>query len=167
MEDPERDEFEREKRASLPQVLMKCARLVNERALGRVKRRADQPRPRPAHTALFPHIAFEGTRQTELAERLGISKQAIGQLVDDLVAMGAVERVSDPSDRRAKLVRWRRRGRRWLLEGMDVLGSVGEEISDVLGPEPTNCTWRSLSSTTGWSGTRSEQRDSSRVLAAT
>ncbi|MEO2006862.1 MAG: hypothetical protein ABGY41_22515, partial [Candidatus Poribacteria bacterium] len=37
---------------------------------------------------LFPHIDFEGIRLTVLAARLGISKQAVGQLVGELQSMG-------------------------------------------------------------------------------
>ena len=61
---------------------------------------------RPAHTALFPHIDLSGTRQTALARRMGVSKQAVGQLVSELEQMGALERVPDPSDGRARLVRF-------------------------------------------------------------
>ena len=47
----------------------------------------------------------EGVRATELAARARITKQSIGALVDQMVERGYVERIDDPADRRAKLVR--------------------------------------------------------------
>lgn len=59
---------------------------------------------------IFPHLRPGGTRLTEIAERADLTKQAVGYLVDLLEARGYVERVPDPTDRRAKLVRWTERG---------------------------------------------------------
>jgi len=83
--------------------------------------------------ALLPHIALEGTRATELARAIGVSKQAIGQLVAELEDMGFVERVPDPSDGRAKLVRFTRRGRPWLLDGLKLLGEIEAELEEQIG----------------------------------
>src|SRR4029079_11374484 len=88
---------------------------------------------RLAHTQLFPHIAFDGTRMTEIAKRLEVTKQAIGPLVDDLVAAGMVERIPDPSDQRAKLIRWTRQGRRALEHGLGVLAQLEREIAASVG----------------------------------
>ena len=60
------------------QLLFKAARLVNERAIGEVRRRTKQPL-RVGHTTLFPHVDVDGTRLTDLAARLGVSKQAVVQ----------------------------------------------------------------------------------------
>lgn len=59
---------------------------------------------RRAHGAVFEAIDPRGSRVTEMAERVRMTKQAMGQLVDDLEAGGYVERKADPSDGRAKLV---------------------------------------------------------------
>ncbi len=124
--------LEREKAQSTLQLLFKAARLLNERAVAQVRRRTRQPL-RSVHTSLLPHVALEGTRLTELAQRLGVSKQAAGQLVDDLVAMGTLERAPDPTDARAKLVRFSKRGRAAMLEGLGVLGELEREMRDTLG----------------------------------
>jgi len=114
------------------ELLLRAARLVNERAIARIQ--ADgAPQLRPAHTQLFPHITDDGVRQTALAERLGITKQAIGPLIDDLEAEGVVERVDDPTDRRAKLVRWTSRGRRALRDGLGVLARLERELAREVG----------------------------------
>jgi DNA-binding MarR family transcriptional regulator len=123
----------RRKQESTLQLLFKCARLLNEQALRRVPREPDQPAPRPAHTALLPHIELEGTRLTDLAERLGVTKQAANQLVDDLERAGALERVPDPKDGRAKLVRFTERGRQGLLQGLQVLIELERELAAQIG----------------------------------
>src|SRR5919198_6016329 len=93
--------LEQLKRESTGQLLLKCARLLDERAVARI-RRAGAPTLRPAHTRLLPHIDQEGTRLTELARRVGITKQAVGQLVDEMVEMGTLAIEPDPADGRAR-----------------------------------------------------------------
>lgn len=135
MSGQERDELEREKRGSLLQLMFRSARILNDIAIEQVRRTMGLEGLRPAHTALFPHIDLDGTRLTELARRLGISKQAVGQLVDELEAMGGLERVPDPVDGRAKLVRFRRRkGRLVLFEGLEVLGKLETALEQEVGP---------------------------------
>jgi len=52
----------------------------------------------------------EGMRLTELASYAGMTKQSMGELVDKMEAAGYVERVADPTDRRAVRIRFTRRG---------------------------------------------------------
>ena len=125
--------LEAAKRASTAQLLFKCARLVNERALATIAVDEGQPRPRPAHMALFPHIALEGTRQSEVARELGISKQAVGQLVGELEAMGILERRPDPDDGRAKRVVFTKQGLEGMLEGIEHLRRIENELAKAIG----------------------------------
>ena len=110
-----REKLEAEKAKRTVQLLFKAARLLNERAIERVRLRTGQP-VRVAHTAVLPHIDLEGTRLTELARRLGVSKQAAGQIVDELEGFGMLERVADPADARAKLVRFSKKGQAAMLD---------------------------------------------------
>ena len=59
---------------------------------------------RPTHGCVFRFLREDGMRLTELASLAGITKQSAGEIVDDLVSRGYVERVPDPADRRAKLI---------------------------------------------------------------
>ncbi|MFF0865102.1 MarR family winged helix-turn-helix transcriptional regulator [Nonomuraea sp. NPDC003560] len=67
---------------------------------------AEQGHPglRPRHGAVLAYLDEEGSRATDLAAQSGQHKQVIGTLVDELVALGYVERQPDPADRRAKLI---------------------------------------------------------------
>ena len=124
--------FEAVKRASTGQLLIRTARLFNERAVarGRILRGLDL---RPAHTALFPHLSLEGTRMTDLAAKMGVTKQAVGQVVAELEEAGVLCRVPDPSDGRAKLVRFTAEGYDALLAGFGVLQELEDELGAELG----------------------------------
>ena len=127
------DKFEALKRQSVAQLLFKCARLVNERAISRVNDRSPGPALRASHTTLFPHLNAEGVRGAELAKKLGVSKQAVSQLVTELEEWGVVEQIADPQDGRAKLVRFSKKGEQAMLQGLSVLGELETELSDKIG----------------------------------
>jgi DNA-binding MarR family transcriptional regulator len=65
---------------------------------------------RPAHGFAFARISHGGATTAELAEHLGVTKQAAAQLVDELVRKGYVERTAHPTDARARLLRLTERG---------------------------------------------------------
>lgn len=127
------DAFERAKKASVAQLLFKCGRLLNEGAIERIRKLTHNPKLRLAHTSVFPHIDFEGTRQTELASRMGVSKQAVGQLIAELEEMGMLEKVADPRDGRAKLIRYSEQGKIGLIHGLGVLAEIEKELSEKMG----------------------------------
>jgi DNA-binding MarR family transcriptional regulator len=70
---------------------------------------------RPAHMSILQHVDHPpgGTRIGELAERAQMTKQSMGQLVADMERSGLVERVTDPTDGRARIVRLTDRG--WMM----------------------------------------------------
>lgn len=78
--------------------------------LHRRLRAAGYEEVRPGHGCVFRHISAEGSRLTELAERAGMTKQSLGEVVADLEQLGYVERAGDPDDRRAKIIRLTERG---------------------------------------------------------
>jgi DNA-binding MarR family transcriptional regulator len=67
---------------------------------------------RPAHMPILMYVDHppSGTRITELAERAQMTKQSMGQLVADMEQLGIVERIPDPTDGRAKIVRYTPKG---------------------------------------------------------
>ena len=69
---------------------------------------------RPAYLAVFQHLDAEGSRLTDLAHRAQVTKQSMGALVDSLEQWGYVERIPDPRDGRARIVRRTERG--WAVE---------------------------------------------------
>ncbi|MFW6692652.1 MarR family winged helix-turn-helix transcriptional regulator [Streptomyces sp. MAR4 CNX-425] len=65
---------------------------------------AGYPDLRPVHGMAFQILGAEGATGSELAARLGITKQAAGQLVDDLERRGYVRRTDHPAGGRRRLV---------------------------------------------------------------
>jgi DNA-binding MarR family transcriptional regulator len=90
---------------------------------------------RPAHFTVFQHMPPEGMRLTALADAALLTKQTMGYLVDDLEALGYVERVPDPTDRRAKLVRLTARG--WEVDRTvrEVIKQIEADWAQRLGDE--------------------------------
>ena len=108
-----------------------AARLAEEIVAGVVA--ADHP-IRPAHSAVFVHMEVDGgIRLTKLAARAGMTPQAMGELVDDLVGLGHVERVPDPNDRRAKLIVLTDQGREAVQAAFDTIAEIEQRLEAVLG----------------------------------
>jgi DNA-binding MarR family transcriptional regulator len=90
---------------------------------------------RPAHGAIGQYIADEGSRITELAEIAQLTKPTVVYLVNDLEGLGYVERVPDPADGRAKLVRLTVRGLRAQSAGREVVSQIERDWSRALGQD--------------------------------
>jgi DNA-binding MarR family transcriptional regulator len=90
---------------------------------------------RPTHGCVFRFVRDDGMRLTRLAELAGITKQSTGELVDDLVKLGYVERVPDPDDRRAKLIRLTERGRQAQGVGFGLIVELEKRWADRFGAE--------------------------------
>jgi DNA-binding MarR family transcriptional regulator len=82
---------------------------------------------------LLPHLDLSGTRITTLAERAGITKQAVGQLVAELEQRGYVERTIDPTDRRAVLVSFTTAGRQFLRDAEAIKHEIEADYTAILG----------------------------------
>ena len=87
----------------------------------------------PAQARVFQRIAPGGSRLTDLAEQASITKQSAGFLVDQLERAGYVERVADPSDGRARLVRITERGLHTIPLAASVVSEVEAEWTEHLG----------------------------------
>ncbi|MCB9548216.1 MAG: MarR family transcriptional regulator [Myxococcales bacterium] len=129
-----RADLEAAKHQSTLQLLFKAARLLDEEAIHRVQQAAGLPRLRRSHTALFPHLDLDGTRVTDLADRMGITKQAVSQIVADLEAHGIVARLPDPADGRTRRVALTDQGRAAMLHGLGVLQALEAELATAVGP---------------------------------
>ena len=78
-----------------------------------------------AQAKVAARIGPDGTRVSDLAAQARVTKQSAAFLVEQLEAAGYVERVPDPSDRRARLVR--------LTSRADPLvAAAGAEVEQVL-----------------------------------
>ena len=87
----------------------------------------------PKHSAVFAQISPDGSRLTELARKAGMTPQAMGELVDELVDLGYVLRRPDPDDGRAKLIVLTKRGRDAVAVGRQTVKGIEEQLTEILG----------------------------------
>ncbi len=88
-----------------------------------------------AHIHLTRHLALEGSRLTDLALQAGMSKQAMGDLVDQCAAWGIVTRQPGGVDRRARLIVFTDTGLLWLRAFRDAVARAEAEFRDEVGAD--------------------------------
>jgi len=120
--------IERAQKKSALYRIIRLARKVDEEALRRASE-GELIELKRTHLALLPHLDAEGTRITALAERLGVTKQAVSQTVAELEALGLLERAHDPSDGRARLVMLTEAGWERIALGLDSLLELERSLS--------------------------------------
>lgn len=113
-------------------LLREPFRTMNARLLARLGERG-HPDVRSAHGNVFQYLDDEGTRVGVLAERAQVTKQAMAQLVAHLEQHGYVERVPDPGDRRAQLVRATDRGREVFAVARELVAETEARLIERLG----------------------------------
>jgi DNA-binding MarR family transcriptional regulator len=90
---------------------------------------------RPGHGCVFGNIDPDGSRLTDLAERAMMTKQSVGEVTTDLEHRGYVERVPDPSDGRAKIIRLTDRGRAAQQVGLELIDALERDWAGRFGEE--------------------------------
>lgn len=93
-----------------------------------------------AHVHITRHLARDGARLTALARSAGMTKQAMGTLVDQCAAWGMVTREVDPLDARARRVCFTEAGLAWLQAyeesvvqaELEMRQAVGDQVSTVI-----------------------------------
>jgi DNA-binding MarR family transcriptional regulator len=89
---------------------------------------------RPAHSKVFENLGG-GRHVSELAEWAQVTKQSMAELVEYLEKYEFVERVPDPADRRAKIVRLTPRGHEAVAAAQSILEEIYADWSRLLGPK--------------------------------
>jgi DNA-binding MarR family transcriptional regulator len=90
---------------------------------------------RPTHGCVFRFVQGEGLRLTDIAERAKLTKQSVGEIVDDLVERGYAQRIPDPDDRRAKLICLTERGEAAQAHGRKLFAKVEKRWTERYGAE--------------------------------
>ena len=88
------------------------------------------------HMAVLQYPGPDGVRPSVLAERAGMSKQAMNQLLASLEASGYVARSAAKDDGRSRVVRFTKRGRAAYARIADILSDIEREWIAELGAQP-------------------------------
>ncbi|HEX5496860.1 MAG TPA: MarR family transcriptional regulator [Mycobacteriales bacterium] len=85
---------------------------------------------RPMHGLVFQVLRGTGATGTELADRLGVTKQAAGQIIGDLEQRGYLRRQAHPGGGRRRLVVLTDKALRHLAVAGGVLHQLESELAD-------------------------------------
>lgn len=105
---------------------------------------------RPSQLRLLSLTPADGMRVTDLAERVGMTKQALGEFANDLEERGLLESVRDPADRRVRILRPTQQGRQAVSAGELVITELEEQ-------------WRGRLGTAKWEQLRSLLRETAEL----
>ena len=108
---------------------------VNERAPLALSNLAARDKVGAAHIHITRHLPLEGARLTELARWAGMSKQAMGDLVDQCEAWGLVKREPDPVDARARRIAFTASGLDWLAAFQAAVAQAEAEFQAAVGKD--------------------------------
>ena len=87
-----------------------------------------------AHVGLWRYPGLEGVRPSQLAERVGVTKQSVNDLLGHLERHGYLLRVPDSADGRGRVIRLTSKGRRLQQTIYAEAGAAQRRIAEILGP---------------------------------
>jgi DNA-binding MarR family transcriptional regulator len=90
---------------------------------------------RTVHGFIFKYIATNGATGIELAEHLGITKQAVSKIVDGLEKSGYVVRLAHPTDKRGKIIVLTERGRLVMNIKDEIMTEIEQRWMEKIGAE--------------------------------
>ncbi|MGW6008291.1 MarR family winged helix-turn-helix transcriptional regulator [Streptomyces sp. NPDC055210] len=121
----------------LPQLLLDARRWFDEALVATLEQAGMAPiSPTQAH--LFAALDEKGTTVSELARRMGVTRQTAHQAVHSLIGMGLLEQVPDPSSARRRLIRRTAEGAAAHLEAVSVLAALEGELALRIGRGPVD-----------------------------
>lgn len=102
-----------------------------------------------AHLHITRHLPLGGARLVALAEAAGMSKQAMGELVNQCEAWGLVQRQPDPLDARARRIVFTADGLLWLEAHRLAVAQAEAEFRQAVGAEVATVVALGLEAYTG------------------
>lgn len=116
-------------RRNLPQLFSDARRWFEEGLLAALEAAGATP-VSPTQAQLFAVLDDHGTTVSELARRMGVTRQTAHQAVHGLVAAGLLEQIPDPASARQRLIRRTEEGERAHLQAVDILERLEEQLAE-------------------------------------
>ena len=114
---------------NLAQLLMRAFYWVDE-GLQNILRENGWSDITRAQSLVFVNVGEGVTRPSEIASRVGVTRQAVHQTINELINMDLVDLQPDPHDRRAKVVTYTERGS---AIGKDAVAALREIEGQLIG----------------------------------
>ncbi|MGW8375558.1 MarR family winged helix-turn-helix transcriptional regulator [Streptomyces sp. ODS28] len=118
----------------LPQLFGDARRWFEEALLSTLEEQGET-RVSPTQARLFAVLEKEGTTVSELARRMGVTRQTAHQAVHGLVAEGLLEQVPHPDSARRRLIRRTPEGERAHRRAGRILDRLEEELTARIGED--------------------------------
>jgi DNA-binding MarR family transcriptional regulator len=99
----------------------------------RTAHRRGHPELKPAHNSVFATLGRDGARAADMAVRAGITRQSMGEVIREMVALGLLEMRPDPEDKRAKLVTYTDHGLEVSGHGHEHLAELEQRFAEEFG----------------------------------
>jgi DNA-binding MarR family transcriptional regulator len=116
----------------LLRLLVRMSRAMTDETIARMQQRGHLDLS-ASHVRLLGNLDTEGTRMAALARRMGTSRQAVSQLLQEIEAGGHVERRPDPDDKRGVIVSFTASGRKRLEDAILVMTGIERDYQAILG----------------------------------
>jgi len=121
--------------APLGQLLMQAFRWFDQSLLATLIARGG-PEISQAQSMIFAHLDIDkGTRASELARRIGVTRQAVHKTINELKALGLLELAPDPTNRSAKLVTLTPAGRGDVAMALMAFADIEAHLANRIGVE--------------------------------
>ena len=124
----------RQRRVNLDQLLLRAFYWVDE-GLQRNLRRRGGPVVTHSQSMVISTIGEGIHRPSAIAERLGISRQAVHQCLRELVSVGLVSLQDDPKDARAKIATLKADAKPMRKEALRILDELEDALAQRIGPQ--------------------------------
>ncbi|MEV6774679.1 MarR family winged helix-turn-helix transcriptional regulator [Streptomyces syringium] len=121
-------------RRNLPQLFSDARRWFEEGLLAALEAAGATP-VSPTQVQLFAVLDDHGTTVSELARRMGVTRQTAHQAVHGLVAVGLLEQVPDPVSARQRLIRRTEEGERAHHQAGTILERLEEQLAERISRE--------------------------------
>lgn len=129
------DSVGRLRAANLRQRMLRASRAVNAAIVGGLREKGF-PALRSTHTALLSNLDMDGSNLTVVAQRAGMTKQAMGRLAEDLIRLGYVASIPDNKDRRAINLIFTESGLELMHQSFAVMDDIERRCIERIGKGP-------------------------------
>lgn len=119
---------------NMAQMLMRAFLWVDEGLQNRLQSRG-WPAMSRAQSLVFVNIGEGVLRPSDIAQKMGVTRQAVHQTINELVSAGFLKLENDPTDKRAKVVGFTPQGLKLAYDALKSLREVEAELAVRLGDE--------------------------------
>jgi DNA-binding MarR family transcriptional regulator len=124
---------------NMRQLLLRVSRIVNRQIVEGLQARG-YAGLRSTHTTLLSNMPLAGGAVTLVAERAGISKQAMGRLAVELERAGYLRVMADSSDARVRRLELTETGSKLMRDSFDVMADLERRYAELIGPDVLQAT---------------------------